>query len=258
VNDPINPNEYKPEEDPSKFYSSLNSVNQPLGSNWLNELKANATPEHSVLNNRKIKYMCAYKLCRIECAFWGCQSRAERLISDSVLRHMILMSHRQAWCWQDEYYDLNMDDIRKLEVETQRYLGMKMKHQLNEIDDILTNSQLLTDIRNSKNKLKLSIEKLKIQNKQNDSIEFKSLLDTVSTLDEYSNKIYDTNENASQTSENSIRNEFEDIYDEEIEANFSLLRKRDHDTLSQNDEFYDAICNYFFALLFLFELNLKK
>lgn len=252
MNDPINPNEYKPEEDPSKFYSSVNSVNQPLGSNWLNELKANATPEHSVLNNRKIKYMCAYKLCRIECAFWGCQSRAERLISDSVLRHMILMSHRQAWCWQDEYFDLNMDDIRKLELETQRYLGMKMKHQLTEIDDILTNSQLLRDIRNSKNKLKLSIEKLKINNNQNDSIEFKSLLDTVSTLDEYSNKIYDTHENASQISENSIRNEFEDIYDEEIEANFKFLNKREHDTLSQNDEFYDAICNHLFVCLFFY------
>lgn len=72
--------------------------------------------------------MCAYKLCRIECAFWGCQSRVEKLISESVLRHTILMSHRQAWCWQDEYVDLSMDDVRQLEAETQRYLTMKMKN----------------------------------------------------------------------------------------------------------------------------------
>ncbi len=73
--------------------------------------------------------MCCYKLCRIECAFWGCQSRVEKLISDSVLRHTILVSHRQAWCWQDEYYNLTMDDVRQLEIETQNYLNKKMKNQ---------------------------------------------------------------------------------------------------------------------------------
>ncbi len=72
--------------------------------------------------------MCVYKLCRIECAFWGCQSRVEKLISESVLRHTILITHRQAWCWQDEYTQLTIEDVRRLEAETQRYLDMKMKN----------------------------------------------------------------------------------------------------------------------------------
>lgn len=75
--------------------------------------------------------MCVYKLCRIECAFWGCQSRVEKLISESVLRHTILITHRQAWCWQDEYTHLTIDDVRRLEAETQRYLSMKMKNEEN-------------------------------------------------------------------------------------------------------------------------------
>jgi len=129
VNDPINPNEYKEEEDPTKFRSSK-TQRGPLNTNWIEELKANSNQPRatSILSSHPIKYMCAYKLCRIECAFWGCQSRVEKLISESVLRHMILMSHRQAWCWQDEYFDLSMDDVRQLEAETQKYLLMKMNN----------------------------------------------------------------------------------------------------------------------------------
>jgi len=38
----------------------------------------------------------------------------------------MLRAHRQAWCWQDEYYGLTMDDIRRLERETQLALQEKM------------------------------------------------------------------------------------------------------------------------------------
>jgi len=38
----------------------------------------------------------------------------------------MLRAHRQAWCWQDEYYGLTMDDIRRLERETQLALHEKM------------------------------------------------------------------------------------------------------------------------------------
>ncbi|CAF0833193.1 unnamed protein product [Brachionus calyciflorus] len=128
VTDTINPNEYKAEEDPSKYVSKKSQLG-PLNKNWLDELKSNAnhSKNQSSLNNKTIKYMCAYKLCRIECAFWGFQSKVEKLITESVLRNMILMSHRQAWCWQDEYLDLSIDDVRRLEIETQEYLKKKMK-----------------------------------------------------------------------------------------------------------------------------------
>ena len=38
----------------------------------------------------------------------------------------MLRAHRQAWCWQDEYHGLTMDDIRRLERETQLHLAVKM------------------------------------------------------------------------------------------------------------------------------------
>lgn len=125
VNDQINPNEYKAEEDPLTFVSSRTNRG-PLTKSWIDELKASA--KAALSSGKPVAYMCAYKLCRIEIAVWGCQSRVERLVSDSVLRSMILMSHRQAWCWQDEYVDLTIDDVRKLELETQHYLNLKMRN----------------------------------------------------------------------------------------------------------------------------------
>jgi len=38
----------------------------------------------------------------------------------------MLRAHRQAWCWQDEYFGLTMADIRRLELETQKALKDKM------------------------------------------------------------------------------------------------------------------------------------
>lgn len=38
----------------------------------------------------------------------------------------MLRAHRQAWCWQDEWIDLTMDDIRRLEEETALMLAQKM------------------------------------------------------------------------------------------------------------------------------------
>jgi len=37
----------------------------------------------------------------------------------------MLRAHKQAWCWQDEWYGLNIDDIRRLEKETQIALQIK-------------------------------------------------------------------------------------------------------------------------------------
>ncbi|XP_019327575.1 PREDICTED: membrane-associated phosphatidylinositol transfer protein 1, partial [Aptenodytes forsteri] len=70
--------------------------------------------------------MCAYKLCKVEFRYWGMQSKIEQFIHDVGLRKVMLRAHRQAWCWQDEWADLTMEDIRQLEEETARMLAQKM------------------------------------------------------------------------------------------------------------------------------------
>ncbi|KAG5272466.1 hypothetical protein AALO_G00165870 [Alosa alosa] len=70
--------------------------------------------------------MCAYKLCKVEFRYWGMQSKIERFIHDVGLRKVMVRAHRQAWCWQDEWYGLTIEDIRQLELETQLALAAKM------------------------------------------------------------------------------------------------------------------------------------
>ncbi|XP_058387286.1 membrane-associated phosphatidylinositol transfer protein 2 isoform X4 [Diceros bicornis minor] len=114
VKDPVPPNEYRTEEDPKLFHSTK-TQRGPLSDNWIEEYKQQVFP-----------IMCAYKLCKVEFRYWGMQSKIERFIHDTGLRKVMVRAHRQAWCWQDEWYGLNMENIRELEKEAQLMLSRKM------------------------------------------------------------------------------------------------------------------------------------
>uniref|UniRef100_A0A2K6G8R7 Phosphatidylinositol transfer protein membrane associated 2 n=1 Tax=Propithecus coquereli TaxID=379532 RepID=A0A2K6G8R7_PROCO len=122
VKDPVPPNEYKTEEDP-KLFQSAKTQRGPLSDNWIEEYKKRVFP-----------IMCAYKLCKVEFRYWGMQSKIERFIHDTGLRRVMVRAHRQAWCWQDEWYGLSMEHIRELEKEAQLMLSRKMA-QFNEEDE---------------------------------------------------------------------------------------------------------------------------
>ncbi|XP_074868873.1 membrane-associated phosphatidylinositol transfer protein 2 isoform X5 [Carettochelys insculpta] len=116
VKDPIPPHEYKSEEDP-KLYKSVKTKRGPLSEDWIEGYKNNPG---------KQPIMCAYKLCKVEFRYWGMQSKIERFIHDVGLRKVMVRAHRQAWCWQDEWYGLTIEDIRQLEKEAQLMLAQKM------------------------------------------------------------------------------------------------------------------------------------
>ncbi|XP_036248975.1 membrane-associated phosphatidylinositol transfer protein 2 isoform X3 [Molothrus aeneus] len=124
VKDPIPPNEYKAEEDP-KLYKSVKTKRGPLSEDWIQEYKNNPG---------KYPIMCAYKLCKVEFRYWGMQSKIERFIHDVGLRKVMVRAHRQAWCWQDEWYGLTIEDIRQLEKEAQLMLAQKMAQFCGEND----------------------------------------------------------------------------------------------------------------------------
>uniref|UniRef100_A0A8C4ZG65 DDHD domain-containing protein n=1 Tax=Gadus morhua TaxID=8049 RepID=A0A8C4ZG65_GADMO len=116
VTDPVPSHEYKAEEDP-RLYQSAKTQRGPLRDDWIEEY--NSGPGDTSV-------MCAYKLCKVEFRYWGMQSKIERFIHDVGLRKVMVRAHRQAWCWQDEWYGLTMEDIRQLELETQLALASKM------------------------------------------------------------------------------------------------------------------------------------
>ncbi|KAM6423458.1 membrane-associated phosphatidylinositol transfer protein 2 isoform 8-T9 [Liasis olivaceus] len=116
VKDSVPPHEYKSEEDP-KVFKSAKTARGPLPEDWIKEHKNNPG---------KYPIMCAYKLCKVEFRYWGMQSKIERFIHDVGLRKVMVRAHRQAWCWQDEWYGLTIEDIRQLEKEAQLMLAQKM------------------------------------------------------------------------------------------------------------------------------------
>ncbi|XP_024909010.1 membrane-associated phosphatidylinositol transfer protein 2-like isoform X4 [Cynoglossus semilaevis] len=116
VTDPIPPHEYKVEED-LRLFKSVKTQRGPLRDDWIEEYNNNPG---------KTPIMCAYKLCKVEFRYWGMQSKIERFIHDVGLRKVMARAHRQAWCWQDEWYGLTIEDIRQLELETQLALARKM------------------------------------------------------------------------------------------------------------------------------------
>ncbi|KAM3599976.1 uncharacterized protein V6R79_014959 [Siganus canaliculatus] len=116
VKDYIAPHEYLVEEDP-KLYQSVKTKRGPLSDDWIEEINQ---------NQGRSPVMCAYKLCKVEFRYWGMQSKIERFIHDVGLRKVMVRAHRQAWCWQDEWYGLTIEDIRQLELETQLALAKKM------------------------------------------------------------------------------------------------------------------------------------
>ncbi|XP_026945605.1 membrane-associated phosphatidylinositol transfer protein 1 isoform X2 [Sagmatias obliquidens] len=113
VRDAVAPGEYKVEEDP-RLYRSAKTGRGPLADDW-----ARTAAQTGPL-------MCAYKLCKVEFRYWGMQAKIEQFIHDVGLRRVMLRAHRQAWCWQDEWTELSMADIRALEEETARMLAQRM------------------------------------------------------------------------------------------------------------------------------------
>ncbi|XP_053136086.1 membrane-associated phosphatidylinositol transfer protein 2 isoform X1 [Hemicordylus capensis] len=135
VKDPIPPHEYKSEEDP-KMYRSVKTTRGPLSEDWIKEHKSSPG---------RYPIMCAYKLCKVEFRYWGMQSKIERFIHDVGLRKVMVRAHRQAWCWQDEWYGLTIEDIRQLEKEAQLMLAQKMAQfscNENEVEPHLPNDPL--------------------------------------------------------------------------------------------------------------------
>uniref|UniRef100_A0A3P8VR81 Phosphatidylinositol transfer protein beta isoform n=1 Tax=Cynoglossus semilaevis TaxID=244447 RepID=A0A3P8VR81_CYNSE len=109
----VSDGDYKPDADPAKF-KSVKTGRGPLGPTWKKEL----------VNSTDCPRMCAYKLVTVKFKWWGLQSKVENFIHDQEKR-IFNNFHRQLFCWIDKWVQLNMDDIRRMEAETQKELDEK-------------------------------------------------------------------------------------------------------------------------------------
>lgn len=109
-NDPVAPNDYKVDEDPSKFRSKKTNRG-PLTGNWI---------------ERADPVMTCYKLVTAEFKWFGFQNKVENIIHKSEKR-LFTNFHRQVFCWMDCWYGLTMEDIRRLEDQTKEELDQQLR-----------------------------------------------------------------------------------------------------------------------------------
>jgi len=98
ANDYISPKKYKTEEDP-KLFRSKKTGRGLLGPDWIKTCEP---------------VMCCYKLITVEFPKPLIGGSIEKYVHD-YYQELNLVAHRQIFCSLDEWVDLTMDDIRKLE-----------------------------------------------------------------------------------------------------------------------------------------------
>uniref|UniRef100_A0A674EW16 Phosphatidylinositol transfer protein beta isoform n=1 Tax=Salmo trutta TaxID=8032 RepID=A0A674EW16_SALTR len=111
----VAPADYKADEDPALF-KSAKTGRGPLGPNWKKELVSKADCPR----------MCAYKLVTVKFKWWGLQNKVESFIHKQEKR-IFTNFHRQLFCWIDKWVELTMEDIRRMEAETQKELEQVCK-----------------------------------------------------------------------------------------------------------------------------------
>lgn len=110
LSDPIPEKHYKESEDLSRWQSNKTGRG-PLKEGWRSQAKP---------------IMCSYK--RVCCSFevYGLQGRTEEFVHKTI-RDILLVGHRQAVAWIDEWHGMSMDQVREYERELQEKTNDKVK-----------------------------------------------------------------------------------------------------------------------------------
>ncbi|XP_076031236.1 cytoplasmic phosphatidylinositol transfer protein 1-like [Oratosquilla oratoria] len=98
VCEPVEEKHYKVQEDLSLFQSKK-TKRGPLSEGWRNATKP---------------IMCSYKLVNISFQVFGLQTKVEDLIQRTI-RNVLLLGHRQAFAWIDEWHGMTIEDVRDYE-----------------------------------------------------------------------------------------------------------------------------------------------
>lgn len=113
AHDPCAPHHFKEDEDLSKFRSSKTSRG-PLSDGWKDTIKP---------------MMCSYKLVDVRFdMMYLIQARVEEFVHKSI-REILLVGHRQAFAWIDEWFGLTLQDVRDFEAKMQEETNEKVRQK---------------------------------------------------------------------------------------------------------------------------------
>ncbi|XP_065659402.1 cytoplasmic phosphatidylinositol transfer protein 1 isoform X3 [Hydra vulgaris] len=100
---------YKKEED-CRYFKSKKTDRGPLEQGW----RMNTVP-----------IMCSYKLVTVEFNVWGLAWRVENFVHNAI-KDILLLGHRQAFAWIDDWFDMTLDDVRQYEKHMQEETNKKV------------------------------------------------------------------------------------------------------------------------------------
>ncbi|XP_022226947.2 cytoplasmic phosphatidylinositol transfer protein 1 isoform X2 [Drosophila obscura] len=101
---------YKREEDP-KFFKSKKTSRGPLVEGWRETDKP---------------IMCSYKVVHASFEVWGLQTKVEDFIQRGI-RDILLLGHRQAFAWLDEWHGMTLENVRDYERQKQAETNEKVQ-----------------------------------------------------------------------------------------------------------------------------------
>lgn len=107
---------YKESEDP-KFFKSKKTNRGPLTNGWMNTFQP---------------VMCSYKHVNVSFEVWGLQTKVEDY-AQKAIRDILLLGHRQAFAWIDEWFGMSVDDVREYEAKMQDETNKKVLKGAEEI-----------------------------------------------------------------------------------------------------------------------------
>ncbi|KAJ8037841.1 Cytoplasmic phosphatidylinositol transfer protein 1 [Holothuria leucospilota] len=108
---------YKVEEDLTKFKSKTTDRG-PLKPGW----KENTTP-----------IMCSYKAIKMKFEVWGLQSKVENF-AHRAIRDILVLGHRQAFAWIDEWHGMTLEEVRQIEKKFQSRTNEKVSSGIEHSD----------------------------------------------------------------------------------------------------------------------------
>ena len=133
-NDSLPEHKYKENEDP-KIIKSNKTERGPLVSKWQDTTEP---------------LMCSYKIVRVKFEVWGLHTRVESY-AQKTIRDVLLLAHRQAFAWTDEWYDLTYEKIVEYERATYAKTNEKVLINNKPHDDNNNNNEVLEKEQENKN-----------------------------------------------------------------------------------------------------------
>lgn len=78
--------------------------------------------------------MCSYKVVDASFEVWGLQTKVEDFIQRSI-RDVLLLGHRQAFTWIDEWYGMTLEDVREYERKIQEETNKKLNQANGNVEE---------------------------------------------------------------------------------------------------------------------------